>query len=295
MKHSKQKLIQGAVFRAVIRFFSWFSLRWNHRLGAVVGWLLWRVPNRNKKITEKNIAIAFSELVSIQQQRLVKLSLVETGKTFTELGPLWLWPLDKRLGLIQSVKGAELLSSAFDKGKGAMVLSPHIGCWEIIGPYLASRYPTSILYRPPRIGSIDDFMRTVRESTGATLVPTDLTGVKALRRALKNNQVIGILPDQDPGKNGGVIAPFFGHPANTMVLVSKLAAKAECPILVSYAERLPNGAGYVIHIKAADSTLSSLDEFEAASALNREVEACARALPEQYQWAYNRFKYINKS
>jgi KDO2-lipid IV(A) lauroyltransferase len=292
-KSSKQKPIRGLLFKATIWFFSLFSLTWNHRFGALIGWFLWRTPNSAKRITVKNISIAFPEYSAEQQQELVRQSLIETGKTFTELGPIWLWAKDKKLGLIQRVEGAELLREAFGKNNGVMILSPHLGCWEVVGPYLAEHFPTSILYRPPRIGSIEGFMRAVRESSGAKLVPTDLRGVKALRRALKQNEVIGILPDQDPGKSGGVMSPFFGHPVNTMVLVSKLAAKADCPIFFTYAERLSNAEGYVLHIEPADSALASLDEFEAASALNRGVEACASHLPSQYQWSYNRFKRLS--
>ncbi|WP_044406762.1 lysophospholipid acyltransferase family protein [Thiomicrospira microaerophila] len=293
-KSKKQKPIQGALFKAIIRFFSWFPLRWNHRLGAMIGWLLWRIPNRARKITAKNMAIAFADYSPEQQQALVKKALIETGKTFTELGPLWIWSQARLLPLVKRIEGEDPIKQAFEQGKGVIVLSPHIGAWEMMGWYWSVHYQITSLYRPPRIGSIEGFMRHVRERAGANLVPTDLTGVKALRRALKANQMIGILPDQDPGKSGGVIAPFFGHPANTMVLVSKLAAKADCPIFFTYAERLPRGEGYVLHIKPADPALASLDEFEAASALNQGVEGCVRHLPSQYQWSYNRFKHLKQ-
>ncbi|UQB42135.1 lysophospholipid acyltransferase family protein [Thiomicrospira microaerophila] len=289
-KNNKQKPIQGVLFKGIIRFFSWFPLRWNHRLGAAIGWLLWRTSNKAKRVAEKNITKVFPECSQQEQSALVKQTLIETGKTFSELGPLWLWPKERLLPLVKRVEGEDLVTQAFEQGKGVIVLSPHIGAWEMMGWYWSVYYQITSLYRPPRIGSIDGFMRHVRERAGANLVPTDLSGVKALRRALKANQMIGILPDQDPGSSGGVIAPFFGQPANTMVLVSKLAAKAQCPIFFTYAERLANGEGYVLHIKPASSALASLDEFEAACALNQGVEASARHLPSQYQWTYNRFK-----
>lgn len=289
-KSNHQKPIQGAIFKAIIRMFSWLPLRWNHRLGAAIGWLLWRVPNRSKKITEKNIAIAFADYSVAQQRVLVKQSLIETGKTFTELGPLWLWPREKLLSLVQEVSGETYLEQAMSQKKGVILLTLHLGAWEVIGLNYSAKQPMTSLYRPPRIGSIEQIMTHGRERLGARLVPTDITGVKALRYALKAQELVCILPDQDPGKNGGVIAPFFGHPVNTMLLVSKLAVKAQCPILFSYAERLPKGQGYKLTIKPASDDLASKDEFVAATALNLGVEDCARALPTQYQWSYNRFK-----
>ena len=294
-KSSEWHPIQGALFKAIVRLFSWFSLPMQHRLGAAIGWLLWRLPNSARRITEKNLAIAFPNLSESERSVLAKTSLIETGKTATELGAIWCWPQTKKLKLIQRVEGADKLAQAVSLGKGVMVLSPHVGCWEIIGHYLAEHYPTTILYRPPRIGSLDRFMRWARESSGVKLQPTDMSGVKGLRRALKDGEVVGILPDQDPGKSGGVVAPFFGHPANTMILVSKLAQKAQCPIFYIVAERLPKGNGYVIHLLDAPAELASTDEVAAASALNHGVETCVRQVPNQYQWSYKRYKNLPKS
>ena len=293
-KNSEDHPIQGALFKALVRFFSWFSLGMQQRIGAAIGWLLWRLPNSAKTVSAKNIEIAFPKLTQDAQAKLLKASLIETGKTFTELGAIWCWPQPKKLALIQRVEGAEKLAEAVKLGKGVMVLSPHVGCWEIIGHYLAEHYPTSILYRPPRIGSLDAFMRQARESSGVRLQPTDMSGVKGLRRALKSGEVIGILPDQDPGKSGGVVAPFFEHPANSMVLVSKLLQKSQCPVFYSLAERLPQGEGYVIHLFEAPADLGATDEVIAAKALNQGVEFCVRQVPEQYQWSYKRYKNLPK-
>lgn len=296
MKQSdEQHPIQGALFRSLIRLFSWFSLSNQHRIGAGIGWLLWKTNNSAKRVSAKNIAIAFPHLSAQEQQDLVKQSLIETGKTLVELGAIWCWPQAKKLALIKGVEGADKLAQAVSLGKGVMVLSPHVGCWEIIGHYLAEHYPTSILYRPPRIGSLDVFMRQARESSGVKLQPTDMSGVKGLRKALKDGEVVGILPDQDPGRSGGVVAPFFTHPANTMILVSKLAQKSQCPLFYIVAERLDKGEGYIIHLLDAPAGLDSTDELIAASALNQGVENCVRLIPAQYQWSYKRYKNLPKA
>lgn len=294
-KNSEHHPIQGALFKGLVRVLSWLPLKWSQRLGAAMGWLLWRLPNSAKRVSIKNIDIAFPNLSSEARALLVKQSLIETGKTATELGAIWCWPQAKKLALIKRVEGADRLAEAVAQGKGVMVLSPHVGCWEIIGHYLAEHYPTTILYRPPRIGSLDTFMRQTRQSSGVKLQPTDMSGVKGLRKALKNAEVVGILPDQDPGKSGGVVAPFFGHPANTMVLVSKLAQKSACPVFYILAERLPQAQGYVIHLLDAPANVASADEQLATTALNHGVETCVRQVPSQYQWSYKRYKNLPKS
>ena len=122
------------------------------------------------------------------------------------------------------------------------------------------------------------------------MVPTNLKGVSALRRALARNEAIGILPDQDPGKSGGIHAPFFGRSARTMLLFSRLAARSGAPALFVIAERLPAARGYRMHFIPASSDVTSSDDLTAASALNRDIERCVRINPAQYQWSYKRFK-----
>lgn len=282
---------QGKVFIGLLKFFSWWSLPVNHAMGKAIGYLLWWLPSSPKRISEINLRIAFPELSEAERQSYLKQSLLELGKTTTELGPIWLWDANRVFELIQSVQGAHLVDAAFKQEKGVIILSPHIGAWEMMGIYLSRHYPMTTLYRPPNIRSVEAFMRQVRERSGSTLVPTDLSGVKALRKALNKNEMIGILPDQDPGKNGSAYAPFFGHPARTMVLVSKLASKSKSAVFFAYAKRLSKGQGYEIHFIPADEQVAAPDELTATMALNHGVELCARALPAQYQWNYKRYKH----
>lgn len=292
MSKRKEKAWQGKAFIGLMHFFSWFSLRGNHVIGASIGYLLWWLPNSPKRVSSINLRQAFPDLTDAEHQALLKQSLLELGKTATELGVIWMWKPEKVLGLVQEVRGREYVTEAFDKGKGLIMLSPHIGCWEVMGMYLAQHYPMTALYRPPNVPSLETFMKQVRERNGSTLVPTDLSGVKKLRGALRRNEMIGILPDQDPGDSGGVYAPFYGHPARTMVLVSKLAAKADCEVLFSFAERLPKGQGYRLHILPALSEVASKDELEATTALNQGVEQTIATVPAaQYQWSYKRYKH----
>ena len=99
-----------------------------------------------------------------------------------------------------------------------------------------------------------------------------------------------MLPDQDPGREGSVFAPFYGIQASTMTLLPKLLLKTGASLIFGYAERLPRGNGYHIHFLPADNTLWTQDLIQTATQLNHSVETCVRQLPTQYQWAYKRFK-----
>jgi KDO2-lipid IV(A) lauroyltransferase len=120
-----------------------------------------------------------------------------------------------------------------------------------------------------------------------TSVPADLRGVRAMLKALRRGQAIGILPDQVPGGGDGEWVEFFGRPAYTMVLVSRLAEQTSAPVLLCYAERLSRGQGYRLHV---EPLLAVRPPESPLRALNRSLEQMIRRSPLQYLWAYNRYK-----
>lgn len=261
-----------------------------HGIGVVVGWLLWLIPNQPRRIAAINLALCFPDWQDTPlQSRLLRRNLVETSKAMLELGPLWLWRGEQVLELVRAVGGEESLNTAVAQGRGAIVITPHLGAWEMAGLYVSSRYPLTTLYRPSRL-DIDALIRAGRERLGARVVPTDTRGVRALFETLRSGGVLGMLPDQDPGPGGGIFAAFFGWPANTMVLLSRLAIKSGAPVILTYAERLPRGRGYRLYFEALPATVSTGPLEASVAAVNLAVEQAVRRLPSQYLWAYKRFK-----
>lgn len=276
--------------RSLVHMLSFTFLRVNHFYGACVGRVLWWSDNELKRTSEANLSIAFPEMPEFQRSELLKQSLVELGKTITELGPTWCWS-DRRLKeKIHEVRGTEVIDAANEAGRGVIILAPHFGAWEMVGLHLSMNYKIVSLYRPPRLKAIDGFMRDVRQRFGAQLVPTNVSGVRAICRSLRDNEMVGILPDQDPGESGGVEAPFFGHSARTMLLVSRLARKTDSVVVFCVAERLSKGLGYRLHFAQGNSEIASSDELAAATALNDGVESIIKINPAQYLWSYKRYK-----
>ena len=146
--------------------------------------------------------------------------------------------------------------------------------------YYASNYPISVLYRPPRKAWLAPLIDAGRARKNIRLAPTNMQGVRGLLKALKQGEAIGILPDQVPSAGEGEWENFFGKPAYTMTLVNKLAQSTGATVLMAFGERLPNGAGYIIHIEPED----------VADGLNAAIERTIGRRPEQYLWGYNRYK-----
>lgn len=276
--------------RLMFTVMSWLPLPLVHWLGEVLGRGLLFFSNDMRDIAWINIQRCFPSWTKTQQQALLSQSLQETAKAILELGTLWLRPIPRVLPLVRKVSGEEVLQQAIAKGKGVILVSPHLGAWEIVGLYASNHWPMTSLYRPPRQPSVNGIMRQGRERAGAKIVPIGAAGIRALYKALGQGELVAILPDQDPGKMGGVFAPFFGIQANTMTLLSRLAGKTGATVLMTYAERLPKGRGYHLHFHATDAQLIEGDEIQKATVLNQAVEQCVLQQPSQYLWAYKRFK-----
>jgi len=274
----------------LLKLLASLSLKNAQRLGAWIGRILWMGDSRSTRVTKENIELCFPELTAIEQQQLIKNSLLETGKLFSEFGMVWEWPTEKTLSLIRSVEGKEHLDAIVEKGKGVIVLAPHHGNWEMVGLYLSTLRPMAALYKPPKIKALEEYMSAVRGRHGSELVPTNKRGVIRLFSILSSQGMVGILPDQVPGGNGGVLAPFMGIPANTVKLVARLINRTDCEVVSLCAIRLPNAEGFNMVFRPADPEIYSDDVDTSVAALNRSIECCVKDHPEQYQWEYKRFK-----
>ncbi len=275
------------IARALVQLVARLPLSVLHRLGRAVGWAFIHWPNRQRRNALINLRLCFPQLEISELIRLRDRNLVEFGKTYLEIGYLWQRPLDQVHALVREVRGAEFLQRP--PGRGLIVLSPHLGAWELAGLHLARQGPTAIFYKPQRY--LDDLILAARRRCGAQLAPITARGIRVLVQALERGDYVGVLPDQEPKEDkGAVFAPLFSIPAYTMLLVNRLARRTGAPVIFMFAERLPRAGGFCMHCIPAPEGIDSTDELVAATALNRGIEQCVSICPDQYVWPYKRFR-----
>lgn len=265
------------------------SLRQTQRLGTALGALLIALPNRLKTTAARNISLCFKESSVQEHDALLRAHLVEFGKCVCEVPMIWKITPEVLKKVVVETQGEQDLKQALNTGHGVVIAAPHLGAWELVGLYCSQLAPMTSLYRPPQLDALDDPIRRARERFGARLVPTDKRGVRALLDALDRGEIIGILPDQDPGRDNGVFVPFFGLQANSMTLLTRLVARKQAAVFVTFAERLQNAQGYRLHFRRLESGQHDSIE-EGVAALNKAIEAAIRLAPAQYLWTYKRFK-----
>ncbi|WP_066330992.1 lysophospholipid acyltransferase family protein [Azohydromonas lata] len=278
---------------ALLRWLASWPLGKLHTLGALLGWVTYLLSPTYRRRLRANADLA--GLTPAQRRA----SVAQAG-CMTAEAP-WLWLRDGEVSPYCRWEGAELIEQAFAQGKGLVILTPHLGCFEITARAFAERWgaahPLTVLYRPSRKAALRELEETARGRPGMDTAPATLAGVRQMLRALKRGETIGLLPDQVPPQGMGAWAPFFGRDAYTMTLAAKLVRQTGAQWLLMWAERLPGGRGFILRVSAPQHPLPGAGEPDSealqqacARRINEEMERLIMLNPAQYLWGYHRYK-----
>ena len=261
-----------------------------HGLGTFIGGMLWLLPNPIKRYISQNLRIAFPTLSEQDLNGLIKQNLKQVCQSMVESFLLWKSAQSEAIRLVKHCQNWNLVEQALQKKRGIIFLTPHLGCFEITSIYYGAHHPITVLYRPPKLRWLSGLIEGGRKQPGVSLAPANRQGVRLILQALQRGEAVGILPDQAPSKAEGEWADFFGKPAYTMTLVSKLARRSNAQIIMAFGERLPDSQGFKIHLRALDSA-----QVSTPALLNQAIEQQIRECPSQYYWAYDRYKASRKA
>lgn len=187
------------------------------------------------------------------------------------------------VALAERVRCADeaVLERAEGEGRGIVFLTPHLGSFEMTARWYGRRAPITVLFRAPRKASLGALLDAARAGAGVRPVPAALSGVRAMLKALRAGEAVGLLPDQVPGAGEGRWVPFFGEPAYTMTLPMKLVQASGAAVILA------------VGVRETGGWRLSLERFEGQPTperINACMEALIRRAPEQYLWGYNRYK-----
>jgi len=288
---SRSRPVLGRLAVAAIRGTARLPLRLLHSVGASLGLLVALLPTRERSITAVNLNIAFPDLDERARRRLLRQSLMHTGRAVCELGAMWCAGRDRIASFVREVRGEELISEALEQGQGVLIVAPHLGSWEMTCNVLTLKFGGTFLYRHLSVAEVDALVHEARARFGGQLIPTGQKALHRIVKALRRSELVGLMPDQDAGEGTGIFAPFFGLAANTGVLIPRLASRVDARVVFAHAERLPRGQGFRLHFEPAETELRDRNLERSASALNRQLEGMIRRIPEQYLWSYKRWRH----
>jgi len=276
------------MFEKLLRAVSKLPLKTSQQLGRGLGNLLYRVDSRAAKVTAINLDACGMLPPGTDREQMIRQSLTHTGQTMMETPAIWLGDRQRIRHWITAAENEHLLDAPREAGQGMIILLPHFGNWELLNTYYAGRESLTALYHPPNQAFLQPVMAKVREHNGHELVPTNKRGIARLYRALAQGRVIVVLPDQVPAS--GEFVDFFGKPAFTDKLISRLVQKTGAKVVSSLFLRNKDHSGFTARFDAADDAVYSSDLLTSMRGVNQTVENCVALDPVQYQWEYKRFR-----
>jgi KDO2-lipid IV(A) lauroyltransferase len=256
------------------------------QVGSAIGWLIRRLPLAYVRIARRNIQLCMPALPPREQADLLDRHCRSLGMALCETADTW-WSSDRRVNRLAEVQGLEHLQAAFAKGRGAIMIGGHFTTIEIATRILGTVVPLNVVYRPTKNAVLSHTMFTSFSRHGKPIAHDD---IRAMIRALKNNEAVWYAPDQSYRNKGAAMVNFFGIPAATNTATSRLARISGAVVLTYFPERLPGSAGYRVVIGPAFENFPGADPICDVERFNRLLEAQIRRVPEQYLWMHRRFK-----
>ena len=281
---------------ALLRAFAWLlgllSWRAATNLAGSIGTLFYSPLGIRRRVAEKQIAAAFPEYSSREVQRVARESYRHLGRVAAETALFSRLDGAGILAHMEGIDGLELFAQQRAAGRGAIVLTGHIGNWELGGATIAaSGVPIDVVVRLMGNPMFDGFLTGMRHRLGMTVV-RDRDAVRHTARALREGRVMAFLLDQSGLHIASSFVPFFGRPAKTPRGPAVLALRLAVPVFFGVCLRLPDGR-YHLHIREVVTERTGDTDRDVDAILNeysRLLEQFVRQAPEQYFWQHRRWK-----
>ncbi len=266
---------------------------WKTRLAGVLAGFWYGLDARHRRITLRNLEFAYGpELAPESRERLAR----EVFRQFVLFGfeilELLLAPL-ARIRRRVIIVGEEHVDEALAQGRGLIAIAAHAGNWEYTTLGLGLKYkPVVVVGRELDLPWAERLARYLRQRGGNRMVSKQ-GGLKEILRFLKQNQIVGIVIDQNTAAEEGLLVDFFGHPARTTPIAALLARARGVPVLAGLSRRLPGGRHLLVFFPAIPMVKSGSAQADLIRHLelqNRAIEAWIRAEPAQWLWLHRRWK-----
>jgi KDO2-lipid IV(A) lauroyltransferase len=262
------------------------------RVGAVLGQFVGGVMRMRRRDVEQHLCWAFPDRPAAWRRRVARASYAHLGREAVVLFRGGGWSVDRVLERT-TVVGFEPFRRAAEADGGLLLLTGHLGNWEIGGAAITARgVALDVVGKGMRNQGFQDDLFAVRERLGMRIIEMSDAPKEGLR-SLGAGKVLALLGDQR-AQAGGLILPFFGRPASTVRGPALFAARTGAAVWVAFAVRDPGpGQRYTVTFEPLPFTPTGRPDVDAATlmgAYGRRLEKAIATAPEQYFWQHRRWK-----
>jgi KDO2-lipid IV(A) lauroyltransferase len=270
------------------------TIPWNAAgvFGARLGTLGYRPFGVRRQVVERQIAAAFPERSAQDVATLARAAYAHLGRSTIETALLP--SIGKRgvLDMVEAVEGFELIDDAMARGDGAILVTGHLGNWELAGAYVAARgVPLDVIVRTQGNPLFDAYLNDTRATLGMTVV-RDHEAVRRTPRSLRDGRAVAFVADQGVMGLASTFVPFFGRPAKTPRGAAVFSIRYRVPTLFVAALRQPSGR-YKVSVEAVPIVNTGdrdRDVDAIVASYTSILERWVRSAPEQYFWHHRRWR-----
>ncbi len=256
-----------------------------------LGWLAALVAGSERRRAEKHLAMAMPEADPAEHRRIARAMFVHFARCLVEATHLTKFitgPHAIRL----SEEHRALYDEALAEGKGLIVVTGHIGNWEMLAQVVVEAgYPATTIAKPTYDPRLTRWVHRLRSQNGLRIIwRGESGGSREMIRVFKEKGILALLIDQDTKVQGDWV-PFFGRPAFTPTAAGSLAIRMGAPVLVGWVQR--RGTEHVVHferVERPDSGDAEKDALELTARITARLEHAIRQAPEQWVWMHRRWK-----
>jgi KDO2-lipid IV(A) lauroyltransferase len=262
-------------------------------LGAAIGALLYRVLGRLRGVGQRNLELAFPEIDAEQRDRLLREEFRSLGWQLAEFPRMARLTRESASQYIR-YEGLENYLAARDKGRGVLVLTGHMGAWELSSFFHSLMgYPMSMVIRRLDNPLVDELVNGVRSMHGNRVLHKD-DFARGLLTAMHRGETVGILMDTNMTPPQGVFVPFFGVEACTASGLARVALRTKAAVLPGFLLWEASEQRYVLHFGeelVLERTGDGEKDIVANTALfTVTLETWIRRYPGQWLWVHRRWK-----
>ena len=270
------------------RLLSWLPLPVMYWLGVVGGEIVYHMHGSRRSATLRNLAACFPERKKAEIRALAKEHFRILMFAVLILGVGW-WSSKSRLNRLTRFRNREVFERARSRGENIILLAPHFVGLEYGGIYLSTVAPSVSMYKRNKHPLVDALIKRYRSRFGL-IQYTHKEPLKPMITALRRGCQFYYLPDQDPGRNRSVFAPFYSIQAATFATLGRIARLGNATVIPCATRLLPGGRGFEIIFGQPLENYPCGDQVVDATTMNRAIEALIEYAPEQYFWSHKRFK-----
>ena len=262
-------------------------------IGAAIGAIAFRVLGRLRRVGIRNLELAFPEMTAADRETTLRSEYRNLGFLLAEFCKMPDYTPEAASRFIR-YEGLENYLAARERGKGVLVLTGHLGAWELSSFYHSLMgMPMGMVIRRLDNPLVDAFVNRIRCLHGNRVIHKD-DFARGLIASMRAGETVGILMDTNMTPPQGVFVPFFGVLACTASGMARIAAKTGAAVVPGFLLWEESEQKYVLHfgkeLEVARTGDAEQDALTNTASFTAAMEGYIRQYPEQWLWLHRRWK-----